>query len=145
MVSARGVRVMKSFQHEMPVIGTCFNLAPETGVDIDRVLEEQRKALAAECAGKEFHAKMQRTLAECPGFIGGDLPKAITSSGRVIIEPSKTLEAMKWLKRRFQVAENLEVSPDNGLAIDILPRNPRAVGKRHKFQGRRAEQYQLQF
>lgn len=136
---------MKPYQSEIPVVGVAFNLCVQTGLDMDRVLEDQRKALARECAAKEFTAKMQRMLSECPGFLGGDLPASERDSGRVIIEPGKTLEAFTWLKRRFHVAENLEVSLDNGLAIDIKPRCRRGGGvKRHKFVGCRGEQFTLE-
>ena len=135
---------MKTLQFEMPVVGTCFNLSPEQGADVDRLISEQRESLARECAAKEFVTKMQRQLAECPGFLGGDLPASEQSAGRVVVDPALTLDAMRWLKRRFQVAENIEVSPDNGLAIDIKPRlRTPSVGKRHKFTGRRAEQFEF--
>ena len=136
---------MKAFQPEMPLAASCFNLALETGIDIDRQLVEQRAALARECAAKEFAAKMQRQLSECPGFIGGDVPQSVESAGRIVVQPSMTLEAVAWLKRRFHVAENLEVDGGNGLCIDIKPRNRKAGGKRQKFMGSRVEQFQLQF
>lgn len=139
------VNKMKPFQPEMPVIGTTFNLSPETGIDIDRVLEQQRAQLARECSAKEFHAKMQRLLALTPGFIGADAPHSETAAGRVVIEPAYALDAMKWLKRRFRVAENIELSPDNGLAMDIMPRCRRGGVKRQKFTGSRVEQFQLHF
>jgi hypothetical protein len=134
---------MKPFQHELPVVGPLFNLSPETAPDMDKLIERERAQLAKECAAREFAAKMQRQLSECPGFLGADLPASEASPGRVVIEPSMTLEAVRWLKRRFQVAENLEVSPDNGLAIDIKPRSRRSAGKRHKFTGCRGEQFEF--
>jgi hypothetical protein len=134
---------MKPFQSELPILGPVFNLAPEQGVDIDRVLLESRQQLAAECAAKEFSAKMQMKLSACPGFVACDSPASEESPGRVIIEPAHTLEAVQWLKRRFQVAENIAVDCGNGLCIDIRTRSRRSGGKRQKFTGCKVEQFEL--
>ena len=135
---------MKPFQHELPVVGPVFNLSPESAPDMDKLIERERAQLAAECAARDFAAKMQRQLGECPGFLGGDLPQSAMSPGRVVVEPSMTLDALRWLKRRFHVAENIEASPDNGLVIDIKPRSRRSPGgKRHRFTGCRVEQFEF--
>lgn len=63
----------------------------------------------------------QRLLSRCPGFIGAD------GAFRVVVEPAYVVEAMTWLKRRFHVSENLDLS-DNGLCIDLRPRERRVVG-----------------
>ena len=123
---------MKPFQHELPVIGPVYNLSPECAPDMQRVARDWQK-------------KISRTLADTPGFIGADVPRSPLSPGRVIVEPAMTIQAVRWLRRRFEVAENLEVDAGNGLAIDIRPRNRRAGVKRHKFTGCRVEQFQFGF
>ena len=63
----------------------------------------------------------------CPGFVGAD------GERRVIIEPAYVIEAVKWLKRRFYVSENLDIS-DNGLCIELEPKaRVRSMGKRRTF------------
>lgn len=128
----------------MPVVGQAFNLVQQTGLDIDRRLADERAALAAECSAKEFAARMLKRLAECPGFVAADAPVSERAMGRVVVDPGHALDARQWLKRRFQVAENVELSPDTGIAFDIKPRSRGVVGKRQKFTGRKAEQFQFE-
>lgn len=107
---------------DLPIVGEVFNLAGQRGEDPVRVWRERLQTERIINEAREYQNKMQRILAECPGFAGCDAPTSDLSQGRVVIEPARVTEAMQWLKRRFHVSENLELSPDNGLAIDIKPR-----------------------
>lgn len=69
-----------------------------------------------------FETLMQRKLEQCPGFVGCDAPKSASCTGKVVVDPSRIAEAMPWLKRRFICAENLELSTDCGLCLEIAPR-----------------------
>jgi hypothetical protein len=134
-------------QFELPAAGLAgvFNLAGEAGVDIDRVIEEQRQEIARECERKEFEARMQRTLAECPGVVGFDTPQSVGGKGKVVVEPARVPEAMAWLKRRFVVCERLELSDGDGLVIEVAPRASRklANGKRVRVSWGPIEQFTL--
>ena len=65
---------------------------------------------------------MQRTLAECPGFLGTEPPGGPQAQGTVVVEPALALEARIWLRRRFLVCDDVELSSDTGLVFKILPR-----------------------
>jgi hypothetical protein len=121
---------MRATQNELAGdIGQTFNLAGECGVDPERVIRERLEAESAAAAAREYQRKMQRTFAQCPGFIGADAPSSEQSKGCVIVEPAMAREARDWLKRRFHVNENLELS-DHGLCIEIVPRVRKARGAR---------------
>lgn len=133
---------MKPHQFELNGSAQVFNLAGEVGEDPVRLaLEAGRKAAAAETA-REYERTMQRTLEQCPGFIGADAPKSASCVGKVVVEPAKVSEALAWLKRRFVVAENLELSTDNGLCVEVAPRAPRKAGVRRPRFGK-VEQFKL--
>ncbi len=87
----------------------------------------------------------ERLLKQVPGLIGFDAPRTPYSTGRVVIEPSYNLEASAWLKRRFRVSENLELSSDGGLVLEIAPRVQRlsADGPRSKVVFGKPMQYEL--
>jgi hypothetical protein len=124
-------------QHELPVCGHAgvFNLAGETGVDIDRVIEEQRREIERDVERREYAARMQRTFEQCPGFVGGDCPASVGSKGKLVIEPGKAAEARQWLKRRFYVNESLELSQDGGgLVFEVQPRMPRKLANGRKVR-----------
>jgi hypothetical protein len=121
---------MRATQNELAGdIGQIFNLAGECGVDPERVVRERQEAEAAAAAAREYQRKMQRSFEQCPGFIGADAPSSERSKGCVIIEPAMAREARDWLKRRFHINENLELS-DQGLCIEIIPRVRKARGVR---------------
>jgi hypothetical protein len=121
---------MRATQNELAGdVGQIFNLAGECGVDPERVIRERLEAEAAAATAREYQGKMQRTFAQCPGFIGADAPGNERSKGCVIVEPAMAREARDWLKRRFHVNENLELS-DHGLCIEIIPRARKARGAR---------------
>lgn len=133
-------------QYEMPVIATqVFNLAGEEGEDPFRIERERWAAEQAKAEAAEYERRMQRTLAECPGFIGADAPAGPGKVGRVVVEPAHIPAAMAWLKRRFIVAENIELSRDEGLVVDIAPRVRRVTqGQRPaKVRFGKPEQYSL--
>lgn len=134
-------------QFELPSAGLAgvFNLVGEAGVDIDRVIAEQREEIARECERRDFESRMQRTLAECPGVLGFDTPQSLAGKGKVVIEPARVPEAMAWLRRRFVVAESLELSDGDGLVIEVAPRAPRKLvnGKRVRVVFGKIEQFQL--
>jgi hypothetical protein len=123
---------MKSQQFELSAARDCFNLAGEEGDDPLRLMAEKLREQRAKDEAREYERKYQRQLAECPGFVGTDPPRGPGSVGKVVIEPARINEAMTWLARRFQVAENLEISHDQGLCIEIIPRAPRKAGVRRK-------------
>lgn len=128
---------------ELPVISVqAFNLAGEVGDDPERIERERRDAERRQQEARELEAKMQRTLAECPGFVGCD---AGSVQGRVIVEPGRVTEAMQWLKRRFHVSENLELSSDNGLAIDVQSRTRtcKSGGRSRRVSFVKVEQFEL--
>lgn len=76
-------------------------------------------------------------LARCPGFVGAD------GERRVIIEPAYVIEAVKWLKRRFYVSENLDIS-DNGLCIELEPRKrTRSVASKRQVLFAKPHQFEL--
>lgn len=111
-----------SIQNELAAeIGQIFNLTGECGVDPDRVIRERLEAEAAAAAAREYERKMQRTFAECPGFLSGNAPSGERSKGHVIVEPAMAREARDWLKRRFYINENLELN-DQGLCIEVIPK-----------------------
>ena len=110
-------------------VGQVFNLIGETGTDPARVIRERLEAAIAAATAREYELKMQRTFAQCPGFIGGDAPNGERSRGHVVVDPALAREARDWLKRRFYVNEILELS-DEGLRIEIIPRVRQARGRR---------------
>jgi len=113
---------MRTPQYELANSGEAFNLAVERGVDPERVIRERIAADKARTEAREYQAKMQRMLAECPGVIGWDLPGCECGKGKVTIEPGRIADAMPWLKRRFHVSEILELSTDCGLCVEWSPR-----------------------
>ena len=137
---------VKARQLELRPCSDAFNLAGERGVDpVAVVLERGRQAAAAEAA-REFERKMQRLLAECPGFVGAEAPGGPASVGRVVVEPGLALEAIPWLKRRFHVNESLALSRDQGLCVEVKPRaRSRSSGRRSRVMFARPEQFQFTF
>lgn len=109
-------------QFELPGAGAVFNLAGERSVDPFRLERERWAQAEREREAREYAARVQLTLEQCPGFIGCDAPGSDDSTGRIVVEPGRVFEAMDWLKRRYHVAENLDLSPDNGLCIELKPR-----------------------
>lgn len=130
---------------DLPIIGEVFNLAGERGEDPLRIQRERWEAERRQSEALEYQSKMQRTLEECPGFAGCDAPLGEQAQGRIVIEPARVNEAVRWLKRRFHVNENLELSPDNGLAIDIKPRvrSCKAGARRRSVGFVKVEQFEL--
>jgi hypothetical protein len=133
-------------ERELPFAASAFNLFGETGDDPLRLMRERDAKLAAAHEAERYQARMQRVFADCPGFIGGDVPKGPQCSGRVVVEPSRSVEALNWLKRRFYVNESLELDRVvEGLAFEIKPRQRShgAGGKRIKVTFARPEQFPL--
>ncbi len=136
---------MKTLQHEMPIVGAVFNLAGESGDDPFRLEREAWEAAERQREGREYAARMQHTFEQCPGFIGGDCPTCDSGKGVVIVEPAQVVSALAWLKRRFHASENIELSPDGGIAIEIAPRVRRSPsgGKKIKVKFGKVEQFAL--
>lgn len=109
-------------QFELAGSETVFNLAGEAANDPWRVERERRLQAEREREGREHAARVQLTLSQCPGFVGCDAPTSEDGAGRVVVEPGRVFEAVAWLKRRFHISENLDLSPDNGLCIDLKMR-----------------------
>jgi hypothetical protein len=122
------------------------NLIGERGIDpVPVMLERGRQAAAAE-ATREFKRKMQPLLSECPGFVGAQAPTGPASVGKVVVEPGLALEAIPWLKRRFHVNENLALSHDRGLCVEVKPRaRGRSSGRRGRVTFAKPEQFQFSF
>ena len=116
------MRAKRKLQFELPGAGEVFNLAGQQSDDPWRLECERWAQAEREREGREYSARMQLSLAQCPGFIGCDAPASDEGTGRVVVEPAHVFEAMAWLKRRYHVAENLDLSPDNGLCIELKPR-----------------------
>lgn len=136
---------MRSPIRDLPVAGDVFNLAGELGVDPERIVRERGEIERANREAKAYQDRMQKTFAECPGFIGGDAPRGPGLVGRLVVEPARIVEAYAWLRRRFRVSENLELSQslDNGLCIDVIPRPPRKSGVWRKQTFAKPVQYEL--
>lgn len=113
---------MKAPQFELPAAEAVFNLAGESAPDPWRVERERLAQLERERQAAAYQRKMQRTLAECPGFYSCDAPTSEESKGRVCIYPGQVAEAAIWLKRRFHTSENLELSHGDLLVFEIAPR-----------------------
>jgi hypothetical protein len=84
--------------------------------------------------------QIHRKLSQCPGFVGAD----VNGVCRVVIEPAFVMEAYTWLNRRFIVSENLDLSLDTGLVLEVVPRT-RKVAVRRCNPFIKPEQYQLNF
>lgn len=135
---------MNTPQFDFPAAADCFNLASEQADDPWRIDRQRWQAAQAREASAEYAAKMQRTFEQCPGFIGADCPTSDQGRGRVVIEPAKVVEAYAWLRRRFHVNENLELSTDNGLCIEVAPRVRRSTTGRRSAKVRfKVEQFKL--
>ncbi len=136
---------MKTHQYELrSSVGEVINLVVEDGNDPVRLaLEAGRRAADLEAA-RAYADKMQRLLAECPGFVGADAPSCASSSGKVVVDPGRIVEATAWLKRRFHVSENLGLSHDQGLCVEVIPRETRKQsGKRSKPLFGKPTQFEL--
>lgn len=121
-----------------------FNLFSEQGEDPLRAMLDNARAAAVRESAVEFERKMQRLLAECPGFVGADAPSGASCSGKVVVEPGRICEALPWLKRRFHVSENLELSTDAGLCVEVIPRDrKKGSSPRRKIRFGKVEQFNL--
>jgi hypothetical protein len=130
---------------ELNIAASVFNLHMESCEDGERVAREAAELRQREREAAEYQNRMQRTFEQCPGFIGAEAPAGPGCSGRVTFEPSKALEAIAWLKRRFRVDERLDLSTDSGLCVEVISKrkpvlsgqcNSRRVhfGKTEQFQ-----------
>ena len=120
----------RSPQFDLPGSESVFNLASQTGVDPDRIISEQLDAQRRAGEAEEYERKMQRAFEGCPGLVGCDAPRSENSTGKVVIEPGRITEAYVWLKRRFHVSENLGLSHDTGLCVEVKPRKRSPGGRR---------------
>lgn len=123
---------------------TAFNLIAERGEDPERVAREAREQEQRRKAAAEYERKMQLSLEKCPGFMGCDAPHGPESTGSVVIQPSEAESARAWLKRRFQISEDLNLS-DAGLVFKIASRRKAVTsgGKRIKVRFGKLEQFEL--
>lgn len=127
---------MKTFQHELPQAETVFNLAGQTGADPARLIRERLDAERARREAAEYQRKMQLTLEACPGFAGCDPPAGPESRGTIVVQAGLAGEAAVYLKRRFHVAESLELSHGTWLTFKIASRRrakPGAPKRRFSF------------
>src|SRR5512139_2559125 len=140
------MRTSKRFQNvtrEFCFASGAFNLYSEVGPDSMRVMLDNARDAKRREEAAEFERKMQRVLAECPGFVGCDAPAGASSSGKVMVEPGRICEAMPWLKRRFHVNENLELSTDSGLCVEVAFRIRGAAKKPRVKRFGKPEQFEL--
>lgn len=135
---------MSTHQSEFACSASVFNLAAEAADDPWRLERERLAAEEARVVAIKYQSSMQRALALCPGFVGADAPTSDTGRGRLVVEPAKVIEALAWLRRRFHVSENLELSSDAGLCIEVQPRVRRSTpGPRRAKPRFKLEQFEL--
>jgi len=115
-------------QFELPVAGQVFNLVVESGEDPSRREREAWQEAERRRLAREYEAKMQRLLSDCPGFLGADAPPGPEAQGKVVVDPARVCEAWAWLRRRFHVCESLELGGQvEGLVLKIAPRAKKAL------------------
>ena len=119
-------------QPEFDTTADVFNLHVQHADDPLRVEMDRLRAARAREDARAYEVKMQTTLEECPGFQGVEGLTGPDAIGTLMIDPRQVAEAMPWLKRRFHVDENLELSHSFGLCVEIQARGPRKVGVRRK-------------
>lgn len=139
-------RKLKTPDPEMAFAPDCFNLAGEAADDPERLEREARERRRLQAEAEEYQRRQQRTFEQCPGFVGADLPSGPGRAGRVMVEPGRALEAAQWLKRRFHVAESLELSTGNALCFEIRTRQagkPGPGAQRMPVRFGRPEQFTL--
>lgn len=121
-------------QHEFIATGSAFNLVIERTTDGERERNDAEARRKIEAEIKEYVGKMQRTFEHCPGFVGGDLPKADGCVGRVLIEPECVKAAMPWLKRRFIVGSEAGIETTGELSLLIQSRKKKVAGQKRQRQ-----------
>lgn len=139
----------KQPERDLPVVGDEFNLITERAEDGWRVVAERLQAATDRAAAREYQLRMQRTFKECPGFIGANPPDGEQKRGVVSVEPGKVLEAVEWLKKRFNV--NPEVKSNlatAALEIEVITRRRGKAAPGQKRQAgssiwKKPEQFQL--
>lgn len=138
-------RRKKTLQRDLPVVGDCFNLVQETGDDPLRVILDRLHEASEKAAAREYQLKMQRTFAECPGFLSGDAPASELGRGYVVVLPETLADALPWLRRRFVCSETMEFDRlEGGLRIEIAPRPKKGSPRRRvKVNFQRPEQFNL--
>lgn len=129
---------------EFFIARNAFNLVAERGEDPERVAREARHAEQRRKEAVEYERKMQLRLEACPGFLACDAPSSPDNFGHVVAQPSDAEGAREWLKRRFQISEDLNLS-DVGLVFRIHSRKKSvtAGGKRIKVHFDKPMQYEL--
>lgn len=132
-------------QFDLAVVGDVFNLAGQPGIDPERLARELEQSRLRRQEAARYQERMQLTLAQCPGFVGADAPAGPGLLGKVVVEPSWILEANRWLKRRFHVSENIELSGDTGIVLEIASRaRPcKKGGRKVRVAFGPAEQFEL--
>jgi hypothetical protein len=131
-------------QYDLPGCESVFNLALQTGADPDRIIADQLDAQRRAGEAEEYERRMQRMFEDCPGLVGCDPPRSDASTGKVVVEPARVTEAYAWLKRRFHVNENLGLSLDTGLCIEVRPRKrTKAIGRRVAVSFEKPVQFEL--
>lgn len=133
----------KNITREFSFTAAAFNLFSDHPDDHVDAIMEQARSLREREDQLRFKSKMQRLLSQCPGFVGCDPPASASCPGKVVVEPGLIREAMAWLKRRFHVNENLELSTELGLCIEVAPiiRLQGRVQRRRAFN--KPEQFEL--
>ncbi len=132
-------------QYELESCRAAFNLMVEEQADPVRLMHEELASNQARLQAEEFERKYQRQLSECPGFTTCDAPRGPDVVGRVVIEPGMIEQAIPWLKRRFHIAETLELSTDLGLCVEVKPRIKSVTNKsRAKVSFKKPEQFILE-
>ena len=125
---------MKSAQFELPKSEAVFNLSGQAAEDPWRVEREKIEQRQREAETRDYQERMQLRLGGCPGFAGCDAPTGPLGKGKVVVQPGLAAEARVWLKRRFHVSENLELSHIGGLVFEIAPRIRRVTTGGHRVK-----------
>ena len=132
------------FELELGGIGSStFNLASEATADGEHLLLEARQAEIDRRAAAEYQRQMQRTLAECPGFVGGELPAGPGCAGSILIEPECARSALDWLKRRVSVDDAAEIETTGELRVQIWTWRKGVRGRRVSVKFGKPEQFTL--
>lgn len=94
---------------------------------------------------REYAAKLEAVFKQCPGFVGAHCARSESVTSKVVVEPARVFEARVWLKRRFLVAENIDVSTDTGLVFEVATRvrKSSALGKKVVVRFGKPQQFEL--
>ena len=101
----------------------------------------------SEKAARGYRKRIEKLLAKCPGFVGGELPSWHGKQGHVLIELQCVKAALPWLRRRVHVNETMEACGSEEMRIEIVSRRERKKDRDSdqpaKIVFRKPEQFEL--